>query len=323
MNTYQTKYEDLINFRKNIQPFNRWNKLHKAEREANLPPAYGEYHHIQPRSIRPDLVDDPDNIVCLTAYEHVLAHKYLAMWYLEEYGLKHKWTIALLTAIDQLLITKDNDVLPINEAAKLKALKSMAQSIRQTGQKFSGTHLENLRQANRNPIRAKKVSETRLARKIAPWNKGMKFDTSKPSQYDKVRGKTFVTNGTKTIIAYPDQIPEGFHKGTTQKTVKGKIHVNDGQKTILVYPDQIPNGFVVGSLVKGHSGKILVNNGTIDIYVCPNEIPAGFNAGSCKCSIAKGTMWVNNGKISKMIKGPDIPEGFIKGRLSFKKNKHK
>jgi hypothetical protein len=35
-------------------------------------------HHIQPKAFRPDLIDDPDNLVALTAEQHMHAHWLIA-----------------------------------------------------------------------------------------------------------------------------------------------------------------------------------------------------------------------------------------------------
>lgn len=51
-----------------------------------MPPLYAEYHHIKLKVLYPELAKDPNNIVCFTAYEHIMAHKYLALWYKDEYG---------------------------------------------------------------------------------------------------------------------------------------------------------------------------------------------------------------------------------------------
>lgn len=67
--TYRDKYFDLINQRK----------------ENPLPDdVYRENHHIKPKSIYPELKDDLDNIVRLSAGEHYKAHYYLIKMYEEE-----------------------------------------------------------------------------------------------------------------------------------------------------------------------------------------------------------------------------------------------
>lgn len=47
---------------------------------------YFEIHHIKPRSIYPDLVDDKENLVTLTAKEHYFAHHLLKEIYKKQYG---------------------------------------------------------------------------------------------------------------------------------------------------------------------------------------------------------------------------------------------
>ena len=65
MNYYE-KYFEIINYRK-------MNKLPDEQ--------YGEKHHIKPKSIYPDLKNDPNNIVRLSAYEHCMVHYYLLKYY--------------------------------------------------------------------------------------------------------------------------------------------------------------------------------------------------------------------------------------------------
>ena len=59
---------------------------------------YCEYHHIQPKSIKPELKDDPSNIVALTAKEHYVAHHLLVHWYKQLYGEKHAYYLKMLRA---------------------------------------------------------------------------------------------------------------------------------------------------------------------------------------------------------------------------------
>lgn len=47
---------------------------------------YFEIHHIKPRSIYPDLVNDKENLVALTAKEHYFAHHLLKEIYKKQYG---------------------------------------------------------------------------------------------------------------------------------------------------------------------------------------------------------------------------------------------
>ena len=47
---------------------------------------YFEIHHIKPRSIYPDLVNDKENLIALTAKEHYFAHHLLKEIYKKQYG---------------------------------------------------------------------------------------------------------------------------------------------------------------------------------------------------------------------------------------------
>lgn len=47
-------------------------------RQRDRPHGYVEVHHVMPKALFPDLADDPENIVVLTAREHFVAHLLLA-----------------------------------------------------------------------------------------------------------------------------------------------------------------------------------------------------------------------------------------------------
>ena len=67
--TYKQMYDELIQFRqKNIIPQDQ----------------LGENHHIKPKSLFPELINDKNNIVRLTLKEHFLAHYYLWKYFKHE-----------------------------------------------------------------------------------------------------------------------------------------------------------------------------------------------------------------------------------------------
>lgn len=70
---YEQNYYDYINY---VKSLNR-QKL----RPSNENYVYYEEHHIKPKSIYPELKDDPNNKVLLTAREHFLAHYLLCKIY--------------------------------------------------------------------------------------------------------------------------------------------------------------------------------------------------------------------------------------------------
>jgi len=72
MNEYQKKYEELVYFRQHVEILK-----HTIGTES---------HHIKMRALYPELIHDKTNIVELTALEHILAHKYLMLWFEKEYG---------------------------------------------------------------------------------------------------------------------------------------------------------------------------------------------------------------------------------------------
>lgn len=72
--TYKQMYDELIQFRQN-----------------NIIPQdqLGENHHIKPKSLFPELINDKNNIVRLKYIEHFFAHLYLYLYYKQETNDKH------------------------------------------------------------------------------------------------------------------------------------------------------------------------------------------------------------------------------------------
>ena len=94
--THYEEYYRIINYRK-----------------ANKLPVdtYGEKHHIKPRSLYPELVNDPDNIVLLSASEHFLAHYHLWKYYKEELKDKTKArSMCFAFTMMKRVIQKSNDI---------------------------------------------------------------------------------------------------------------------------------------------------------------------------------------------------------------------
>lgn len=94
---------------------------------------YCEFHHIKPRSIYPELENDPANIVALTAREHYIAHHLLMHWYKEEYGEDSKQYRMMLTAFWYISNTRN---IRINARSYeiLRIEFSKIQSIRNSGE---------------------------------------------------------------------------------------------------------------------------------------------------------------------------------------------
>ena len=79
------------------------------------PSEYGEKHHIKPRSLYPDLVNDPNNIVRLSAAEHFVAHYHLWKYYKEELKDKTKArSMCFAFTMMKRVIQKSNDIVKMS-----------------------------------------------------------------------------------------------------------------------------------------------------------------------------------------------------------------
>lgn len=105
MNIYQKQYEDLVYNRQHIEIL--------SESKGT------EVHHIKMKSLYPELEKEESNLVRLTTFEHILAHKYLALWYAEEYGTNDSRYYSAFLAYS-IMTTSHNVTVSIEEAAKLR-----------------------------------------------------------------------------------------------------------------------------------------------------------------------------------------------------------
>ena len=159
---------------------------------------YFEFHHIVPKSIGGD--DSPDNVVPLTAREHVLAHLTLCDIYTDKDA-----HFKMLNALQRLIGTRESIENRYSDklislcnsraiAAKLEE-RAKEQSIRMTGFKFGQAFIDKQVsiQSNRNKDWCKHISE------------------AKKGNLNPSFGKKWFTNGTDSIMA--DKCPEGYWPG--------------------------------------------------------------------------------------------------------------
>lgn len=209
---YKTLYDELIYFRQCVQPIIRWNKLPAAAKAVNLPPTYAEFHHVLPKSLYPEYINDQSNIVSLLAYEHVLAHFYLAMWYRDQYGEDSKEYMCMLDAYFKT--THKNTgrgviELTAAEAAELKIEASRLKTLRQTGRKWTAEHHYKTAQFWKNHPEYREATSKRF--------KGKKID------------KDVLLRRTKTRTT-----PEYSKKMTAvQKAAQNRKDVNDHRSSTL------------------------------------------------------------------------------------------
>ena len=155
--THLEEYTRIINFRK-------LNPLSEDQ--------YGENHHIKPKSIYPELKDDLDNIVRLSAQEHFLAHYHLWLAYRDELKepLFAKKMCCAICLMKKCLIKCDDiqTMSKLYEECKIERAKHMSEE--RKGKQFSAEHRKKLSKVHK----GRHLSEEHRM-KIAKGNKGRQF----------------------------------------------------------------------------------------------------------------------------------------------------
>lgn len=286
--------------------YTRWycNIIQQAfDRDNNI---QGENHHIIPRSIDPNLIKDPSNIVLLTYKEHFIVHLLLRKM-LKDKKHRMKMNNAILRMCVGLL---RNTTQPTNVYAA-KRFATIRKSIYESGVYFQTKNTIWVNDGNT----SKRIPESALPQYVTNgWEIGRKtfsrrtsIDVNKDGITKRIQpnekhqylldgwmlGKTprltvCVTNGTKNIYVDSDNIPEGFVVGSYQRPCLGRVWVTDGTTDVYLTPNQsIPPGWSTGRSNKklkpcynNNSGKIRINNGTIQKYHPATEvIPTGWERG--------------------------------------------
>ena len=232
--THQEQYDAIINFRKS----------------KPLPEdQYGENHHIKPKSIYPELKDDPDNIVRLSAQEHFLAHYHLWLAYRDE--LKNKtWAKKMCFAFHRMKqqLLKCDDVESMSklyEEARIEFSKNQTGQLNHTfGKHYKRSpetckRLSESKIGSKNPMYGKTASEATRKKlseslnghigywkgktqskdaveKRASKNRGKKRSMeTRQKMSESQKGLRWFTNGK--INSYSRECPEGFWAGMTRK----------------------------------------------------------------------------------------------------------
>ena len=113
-----TAYNTIMNYYRIYQQL-----IDKRKNKDILPSdIYKEIHHIKPRSCQG--TNDPDNLVALTAREHLIAHKLLYRMYRQSYEMdkakKMNSAVMLMTGYNHIKTSRDYEKTRLNTMVRSK-----------------------------------------------------------------------------------------------------------------------------------------------------------------------------------------------------------
>lgn len=265
--THLEEYNRIIEFRKA-------NPLPKDQ--------YGEKHHIKPKSIYPELVNDKDNIVRLSAQEHFLAHYHLWLAYRDE--LKEKtWAKKMCLAFNRMKhqLMKCDDIEMMSQLYT-EARKDLSEACKgrklseKTRKKMSESHKgkhhfeetrKKMSEANKGKHRSeetcRKISESHKGRHHTQETK-QKISVAMQGMNNPMYGKPCYFNMDETKKAdwcrkcsRPGKMNGRYGKPTSDKTKeliskasKGRHWYTNGIQNIFIHDIQCPEGFWAGRLTR-------------------------------------------------------------------------
>ena len=307
MSKFKEEYEALIRFR-------------VEENRLQARPYKTHRHHIKPRSLYPELIFEPSNIVVLTVEEHVKAHNLLMSWYMDEYGEDsiqyHKmalaWSKLVTTWIDatqeelelarKIQSERSSESVWINNGIEEKFVHAVS------GNLPIGYNYGRITKPNINRI---VVTNGKNIKYVSPSEmpEGWQVGSCSPS----TKGKIWITNGhEQTLIEKDEVIPKGWYRGSCSKSSLGTVWINNGTVMKRVKLENIPEGWVRGKLPHKSKGKLIyVNDGVRTIKVERDKIPEGFVKGFLP---GQNHIWINNGERRKFLfSGQSLPDGWRYG----------
>lgn len=268
----------------------------------------GQLHHIIPRSFGLGGLQDPDNLVMLTYREHFIVHRLLPK---HVKSTKHKFK--MLTAINALSVGLiRNTKLPSNPyGARRYAYIVKYLTDQKAFDNVSGTTWVNRDEDCR------RIPKRDIDQYVADgWKIGRKTFKRKSAI---TINKDGVTKRVDPLLK-EQYLAQGWIHG---EPPTDKIRVTNGVKNIDVLPDQIPDGFWKGSYLKNSVGRVWITDGQVDRYLKSGEsIPDGWSQGRANSKL-KICYNNNTGKIritdhvtqKYWPENDPIPEGWVKGSL--------
>lgn len=183
----------------------------KSENRKKGEGIYYEEHHIKPRSIFPELINDPDNKVLLTAREHYFCHQLLTKIYAE--GEAHK---KMISALWFLTHDKQNKTkISSREYERLREEHAKLLSEDMKGNTYG------FQKGKASPMKGKKTGKH-------PWNYGLKMKT--PEEYAETKERAKERDKARRYKT-PEQRAQ-IEKERIEKISKTMKGVKKSEKTI-------------------------------------------------------------------------------------------
>lgn len=155
-------------------------------------PGYFEKHHVYPKSIYPEMKDDPENLVLLTAREHFLAHLTLCKIY-ELNGDKPRYSKMICAFALMSKISRYTGIVSSRTFQRMREAAAIESSNRQAGKKLSEEHRKNLSKSSA------------WKGKPGPMSGRKHTDSAKQKNAEKHKGKVPINKGITGVYVCTEE----------------------------------------------------------------------------------------------------------------------
>ena len=232
---------------------------------------FSEKHHFLPRSLFPDYVHDPENIIRLTGRQHFLCH-----WMLAKATDSHK----MWFAFNQMRrICNDEYQSILYQYAREKISQIISES--NTGRKMLPHVRENLSKVHKNTVCVRDYTGNKFrvncddpridSRELTidQFGRTHTYETKQKMSENGIRGKTAYV-GPKGDVKYftEEEIPEGYVKVHNPLNISGEQLMESfwahnpvtGEQKRLKKDESLPHGFKIGRNPEKHRGFDHINS---------------------------------------------------------------
>ena len=204
-----------------------WNNVYRAicenakNQNRSKKNGYYEWHHIQPKSIFPELASNKDNLVLLTAREHYFCHKLLTKIY--NIGPNHsKMVYALWIISNRLKIKSSREY----EHLRIEYIKCMNENPKHVATRFG----------HKEPWNKGKKMSKEYCEKCRKANLGKKYPNRKKIILDEETNKIRKEKISKSLTGYKRENVDAY-KSAARRRVAKKMNY----KILLVNTGEIFN----------------------------------------------------------------------------------